>query len=194
MSYASVASILDRIGRLGYQSFGFTDSNSFESYVSDLIARASRMIDRYCGVPEGFFSGGSRITVSYRGSDICIDRVGRVYVILPYTPIIAVEEVKVNIGDDLNPVFMDAVYTYAGSALYIHDNPSRYLTLSMYVTYTAGYISTPSDISSIVVESVASFLLEYLRFIRNERVDVPVLQLRNTEILDKYRCIPFAKG
>jgi hypothetical protein len=152
------------------------------------------MVDRYCCVPDRFFGGGSSVAVSYSGSDISIDRSGEWYVILPYTPVISIVSVKVNVGDDRNPVFEDADYTCIGSVVYIHGNPSRLLARSVYLEYTAGYTSTPPDISHIVVESVASFLLEYLRFMRSERVDAPVLQPRSVEILDRYRCIPLARG
>ncbi|MEM4462314.1 MAG: hypothetical protein QW695_05545, partial [Candidatus Bathyarchaeia archaeon] len=161
MSYADISKVRDRIGGLDYNSFGFDNEEGFEAYIGRLIDTASRLVDRYCSVPNGFFKGGVDMTVVYRGRDIRVEDGGGSYIIPPYTPIIQVISVEKNIGDDRGPVWSPIGFTRVDDRIYLLDQPNLNLKQSIRLSMRSGFIEVDPVIESIVIESVASFLLEF---------------------------------
>lgn len=194
MSYATVSQVRDRIGRLDYGSFGFDSEGEFEAYIERLLDAASRLVDRYCGVPSGFFKGGVDVTVVYRGRDIGLEDGGGFYILPLCTPIIQVVKVERNIGDDRSPVWSQIGFTRVDDKIYLLDPPNLSLKQSVRLSVKIGFVEVDPVIESIVTESVASFLLEFIRFLRNERRDAPILELKNTELLDRFKQTFIAVG
>jgi len=66
--YCVLANILAMPDVPGSQELNFTLQANYESYVSRLIDRASRHIDRYTRRPTAFFNGGATITEYQNGN------------------------------------------------------------------------------------------------------------------------------
>lgn len=194
MSYASVVQVRDRIGRLDHSSFGFPDSSSFERYIANLVERASRLVDRYCCVPDGFFNGGVNVNIVASGREVREGVKGGVYYQSPYIPVLEVSSVEVNVGDDANPVWKPVTYINDMGRIYLLEKPQLKLKQCMRISMKVGFEDIEPVVQTVVVESVAAFLLEYIRFLRDERKDTPVLELKGKEYLDRYRLIPLATG
>ncbi len=107
--YCTVAKAKDAIG-LTYEELGYMDDDAYETAISNTIDRASRLIDRYCNRPTGFFNGGATQTdyfdaqsvnsAAYAGTNRYANRndAKREYH-LTQTPVISITSVYKNTAD-----------------------------------------------------------------------------------------------
>ncbi|MCD6443648.1 hypothetical protein J7L70_01435 [Candidatus Bathyarchaeota archaeon] len=190
MGYTTVSDVKRRIGNLDYDDFGFEDQESFENYLSKLIEQASRLIDGYCGVPQGFFDGGCLLTETFKGSDVRMDGLG-CFVKLTYTPVLSASKVEVNKGSDDEPDWRATVDYVAesetGRLYFTQETPSLALRQSVRVEYSAGYPQTPGDVEAVATDTVSVFLLKLLGWLRRERSEPPALTLSEEKLLNPYR-------
>ncbi|MCW3994921.1 MAG: hypothetical protein NWE98_02075 [Candidatus Bathyarchaeota archaeon] len=173
--YANPSNVKENCG-VTYPELGFENENAFETAISRLITRASRLIDRYCGVPDNFFNGGAQITqindgstedseFTYDGSLRQLKKSfdNRVY-ILDFTPVIQISGVYENTALTGSPVWVEITnYSFnpvTGRIVFSNqDFPASGVDNVKFV-YTAGYETLPSEIELACEELVQNALMK----------------------------------
>lgn len=174
--YGEHDNIIENSG-VTYLELGLTTEEDFHDLVDRLILRASRLIDRYCGVDDSFFFGGAIVTQIVDGNEEDTEDVydgthrqssktyeNRVY-ILDYTPVIGMTGVYENtaaIGEA--EVWVELLsYSYnatSGRLVFsANDYPSEGVDNVKFV-YTAGYASCPSEVTMACEELVQNGIMK----------------------------------
>ena len=160
MVYCSTDDV-KRYSQATYTDLGFTSDSEFVTFLSTLISRAQGMIDRYCGVPDGFFEpGGVTRTAELYDHD------GGEILFLDYAPVISVSsleqrtsglgmtEVWEALTEGASNDFI--IYKAQGKIYFIKAVSAGYQKIK--VTYVAGYASTPGDLADVCAQLAANIL------------------------------------
>ena len=65
--YCTIGNVKETLSDITYENLGFDEESEFDRFISRLIDRASRMIDRWCRRPSDYFNGGASITECHNG-------------------------------------------------------------------------------------------------------------------------------
>lgn len=195
--YATNTNIIENSG-VTYLELGLATEGDFQDLVDRLILRASRLIDRYCNLPDSFLYGGSVVTQitdgneedsesTYDGSERQSQKTydNRVYV-LDYTPIVGMTGVYENtasIGE--TEVWVELLsYTYnakSGRLVFsANDFPAEGVDNVKFV-YTAGYETLPSEIEMACEELVQNAIMRMNKNQLNAKVRFGAAQPINTQ-------------
>ncbi|MFA5306636.1 MAG: hypothetical protein WC365_04245 [Candidatus Babeliales bacterium] len=170
--YCTISNVLAMPDVPGYQELNFDSQANYETYVSRLVDRASRHIDRYCKRPNSFFNGGASITEYQNGepyqSGVYSDtvraaknEVRRKLYHLGQSPIISISSVAHNNNS------MGASPVWDTTTDYQLDTETGEISFASSVTindgiknlrfvYVAGYASVPDEVEQACEELVAN--------------------------------------
>ncbi|MFA5307152.1 MAG: hypothetical protein WC365_06925 [Candidatus Babeliales bacterium] len=189
--YCALANISAMPDVPGYQELNFTSQSDFEDYVSRLIDRASRHIDRYTRRPTAFFNGGATVTEYQNGNSSSLEGVypdtaragkldikNKVYR-LSQSPIISVTSVNHNTAAIGEVEAWTAITAYhldseTGELVFANtvaiNEKSNYYAKNLRFIYVAGYASVPDEVEQACEELVANALKKAITDNLNARV------------------------
>ena len=158
-----------------YQDLGYDDEDKFDSFVSSIIDRASRFIDRITNRPDDFFSGGVAITEYKDGKEdmsrvlssdseraAIQDEARRTYFLM-HQPVLTVSSISKNVAQLGSTDSWTAITKYrlnlTSGRLVIASGsaPSQGID-NLKIVYTAGFTTVPTDIRFVCEELVANQL------------------------------------
>lgn len=181
--YAVLANAIEHSG-VSYNQLGLDSQSDYEDLATRLILKASRLIDRYCDVPDAFFYGGSTITEykdgkAYGGVDAYqhtrrsqeYDDWRRTYV-LDYTPVVSVTSVSENTVSVGSTPSWSAITAYtlnstSGRIVFAQAIEPDEGVDNIRVIYVAGYASLPSAIEMACEELVGNTLKAMVKNLLN---------------------------
>jgi len=184
--YCTVAQILENTG-FGYEEFGFSGDSELQTYIENVVTRASRFIDRQTQRPNYFFNGGATITEildakpeESSGTYNDTDRRAKAEQLrceykLRHQPVISVTSIAYNsasIGSADNYVAITAYRLDSETGRVQVNSASKPSTgiLNLQFIYAAGYALTPDEIKWACEELVANALKKRLQDSLNSRV------------------------
>jgi len=169
-NYIVVADVKDH-AKIGYKDLGFSDDPDYEAFIGKVIDQIEDLIDRYCGVPNGFFkAGGLTFTEElYDWDDEGIIYFSK-YPVITFTKL-ELDEAGVNQTADWTEITSLYYYVYKtyGYIKVVGKYPGHY-DQSVRVTYTAGYSAVPDDIKLAAVTLASNLLHSILQ----RRISPPV--------------------
>ncbi|MFA5307665.1 MAG: hypothetical protein WC365_09510, partial [Candidatus Babeliales bacterium] len=174
-----------------YQELNFSTQEEYENYVSRLIDRASRHIDRYTRRPTAFFNGGATITEYQNGNQSSSEGIypetarasklgikDKVYR-LEQSPVISVTSVHQNTAAIGETEAWTAITAYhldndTGELIFANtvsiNEKSNYYAKNLRFIYVAGYSSVPDEVEQACEELVANALKKAVADNLNARV------------------------
>ena len=170
-----------------YQELGFEAENDYDKFISRLIARASRMADRYCNRPDGFFNGGATVTdyfdVKEEDSTFHYPETERTGIYDVYrrtffasqSPIVSITSIHkntANLGDTPSWTEITAYYMDSDTGrIVIKDTvaPTNGIG-NLRVIYKAGYATEPDEIKWACEELVVNGLNGMLQDSLNSKI------------------------
>jgi len=189
--YCALANILAMPDVPGYQELNFTSQSDYEDYISRLIDRASRHIDRYTRRPTAFFNGGATVTEYQNGNSSSLEGVypdtarankisikDKVYR-LEQSPILSITSVSQNTAAIGETEAWTAITAYhpdleTGELIFANtvsiNEKSNYYAKNLRFIYVAGYSSVPDEVEQACEELVANALKKAVADNLNARV------------------------
>jgi len=181
--YCVLANAIEESG-VSYNQLGLDSQNDFESLVTRTMLQASRLIDRFCDVPDDFFNGGATVTeykdgkedegkdnyiLTRKSSDY--EKWRREYV-LDYAPVISVTSVSENTASIGDSDSWSAITAYrlnsnTGKLIFSQASAPDEGTDNIRFIYVAGYSTVPDTIEMACEEIVANALKRAVKNLLN---------------------------
>jgi hypothetical protein len=158
-----------------YQDLGYDDEDKFDSFISSIIDRASRFIDRATNRPDDFFNGGVAITeykdgkedqsrVLYSDSERAAiqDEARRTYFLM-HQPVLTVTSISKNIAqlgsaDSWSTITKYRLNLTSGRLVIASGSAPSQGIDNLKIVYTAGFAAVPTDIKFACEELTANQL------------------------------------
>lgn len=183
--------------KIAYTDLGYANDTAFDTFLDGLILLAQSVIDDYCNLPNGFFdTGGLSFTNELHDYHYP-------WIDLRYYPVLSTSKVEYNDqGFGITPNWITiAVPDYilnahTGQLMLVNKIPAI-SPLSVRVSYTAGYNTTPDVVEHVCIQLCCNLLHEILQRKINPQVQAEEMTFKllvpaafNPEsraILDPYR-------
>jgi len=177
VKYCGIEQVKRYARMISFEDLGFATMDEYEDHIEELVESASRTIDRYCRRPNDFFNGGSSLVEYHDGKPVDMPnyyelgwRSAKILEFrrtfwLDHAPVLdltRVEENKASIGEAENWLtILPSDYKVdkkTGRVIFaIRSIPAQGYQ-NVRFTYTAGYATLPSEISSVCAQLVANEL------------------------------------
>ncbi len=174
--YCTIANAIEHSG-ITFNQLGLADDAALTDYASRLVTKASRLIDRFCNVPDTFFYGGATVTEYKSGKEFdgvdsyphtnrsAIFNDWRRVFMLDYAPVISVTSVAENTASSgATPSWSTiastsyVVTSSTGKLVFAQSSEPDEGDDNLRIVYVAGYATLPSAIEMACEELVGNTL------------------------------------
>lgn len=162
--------------KIAYTDLGYSSDADFVTFLDSLIAYAGSVIDEFTRVPESFYNSDGYVLTNelydykYPYTEL------RVYpflrlppVTLRFFPVFSIQKVEYNTqGYGLAPNWVEVtspgyIFDYLSSQITLVTKLPAMAQLSLRISYTAGYTTTPNVIRYVCAQLCANVLQEILQ-------------------------------
>lgn len=184
--YCIISNITSMPDLPDYQELNFTTEEDYTTYITRLVDRASRQIDRYTKRPNNYFNGGATITEYHDGKGVDSGYGGtarsletanrsRIY-LLNQSPVVSIDTILQSASDTGEvPLWTDALSPYqlvseTGEIIFSSTININAGYKNIQIIYVAGYETVPDEIQQACEEIVANAVKKALSDNFNARV------------------------